>query len=296
VVGVRVLNNPPQKAAQVSDKLWLARWLEEKGFPFIRTEERSDDLPDGLLFPLVVKPRRGAGGVGCRLVESAAELRWEDGLIAQERVFGRPASVSIIGNGREARALAVNEQIIGAAWTGAQGFRYCGNITPLDQPHCDIAEMAEDIVAQLGLVGSNGVDFLMTSRGPVVVEVNCRFQGSLDTVEMATGMNLFQPHLEAYAGSLPERPECHYAAGRAIIYARRDLRIDSDLSDDCTRDVPGPGSRIGRDDPVLSIIAKGPDRDGVYAQLMAAAARLQERMGEKLPSWRAGSGYQDTAL
>jgi len=282
IAGVRVLNNTPEKTAKVSDKLWLACWLEKKGFPFIRTGEVIDDLPEGLRFPVVVKPRRGAGGVGCRLVESALELNWTDGLIAQELIIGQPASVSLIGNGREARAVGVNEQLIGAAWTGAKGFRYCGNITPLEQPHCGITEMAEEIASRLGLVGSNGVDFLMTRDGPVVVEVNCRFQGSLDTVEMVTGMNLFQAHLQSFAGRLPERPALQRCtAGRAIIFARRSLRIEADLCESWTRDVPGSGSQIGMDDPILSVIAEGLDRDGTYAQLMAMAAKLRERMGEK---------------
>jgi len=32
VKGVPVLNNPPEKTSQVSDKLWLASWLEKSGF------------------------------------------------------------------------------------------------------------------------------------------------------------------------------------------------------------------------------------------------------------------------
>jgi len=54
--GVRVLNNPPQKSATVSDKLWLARWLEKKGFPFIRTTTTPDDLQ----FPVLVNRRTRA--------------------------------------------------------------------------------------------------------------------------------------------------------------------------------------------------------------------------------------------
>ena len=135
VRGMPVLNNSPEKTAQVSDKLWLARWLEDKGFPFIKTKLSAEDLR----FPFLVKPRRGAGGVGCRVVSSPSELKWEEGLIAQERIFGRAASVSVIGNGREARAIAVNEQLIGLSWAGAKGFRYSGNITPLAPPQCGVS-------------------------------------------------------------------------------------------------------------------------------------------------------------
>jgi predicted ATP-grasp superfamily ATP-dependent carboligase len=271
VKGVPVLNNPPEKTSLVSDKLWLASWLEKSGFPFIETYASAEDLG----FPILVKPRKGAGGVGCRRVDDPSDLLWGEGLIAQEIILGRAASVSVIGNGHEARALAVNEQLIGASWAGAKGFRYSGNITPLYPPQCNVAGMAEEIIARLGLVGSNGVDFLITESGPVVVEVNCRFQGSLDTVEMATGMNVFQAHLQSFQGKLPPtRGAAGCFAGRAIIYAASDIEIKADLLKPWTSDVPRPGSRIARDDPILSILAKGPDRNGVLAQLKKRAAML----------------------
>jgi len=172
--GERVLNNPPKKVSMVSDKLWMARWLQREGFPFIKTQLSADDLQ----FPILVKPRKGAGGSGCRLVKNAAELNWAEGLVAQDFIAGKPASVSVIGNGHEARAVAVNEQLVGAKWAGASDFRYVGNITPLECPSCGIAKMAERIVAGLGLLGSNGVDFLLTEAGPVVVEVNPRFRAA----------------------------------------------------------------------------------------------------------------------
>jgi predicted ATP-grasp superfamily ATP-dependent carboligase len=268
--GICVLNNLAKKTALISDKLWQARWLEKNGFPFIRTQTSPDDLH----FPIIVKPRKGAGGVGCRLVKSENDLSMDDDLILQSLVSGRPASVSVIGNGHEARALAVNEQLIGAPWTGAKGFRYSGNITPLQKPHFNIAEMAEEIIAKLGLLGSNGVDFLLTRQGPVVVEVNARFQGSLDSVEQATGINVFQAHLQSFQGTLPKRPVAGCTAGRAIIYASRDLEIKKDLCRDWIADVPRIGSRINKDDPVLSILAKGSGRDEIVSLLMKRAATL----------------------
>lgn len=264
VYGVPVLNNPAQKSARISDKLWQARWLERNGFPFIRTVTSGEELD----FPVMIKPRRGAGGVGCRIAESRSDLDWQEGLIAQQIVSGRPASVSVISDGKGARALAANEQLIGEGWTGAKGFRYCGNITPLDpMPDSDMMSMAERIVARLGLVGSNGVDFLLTEKGPVVVEVNCRFQGSLDTVECATGINLFQAHLRSFRGVLPERPPIRCTAGRAILYAPRCTEVKEELLFPWTADVPRPGSRIERDDPILSILARGRDREEVVSKL-----------------------------
>lgn len=271
VKGVQALNNPPEKIAIVSDKLWMARWLENRGFPFIPTQASAK----GASFPAIIKPRKGAGGVGCMLVHSGNELRLEEGMIVQKWIDGLPVSVSVIGNGREAKAIAVNEQIIGADWTGANGFRYSGNITPLELPSLGIAKIAEEIISELKLVGSNGVDFLLTKNGPVVVEVNPRFQGSLDTVELSTGMNVFQAHLESFAGRLPEPPKPRRTAGRAIIYAEDDLKIEEDLSAECMTDIPRPGSTIKKNDPVASILAVGDSREDVLRRLMERAAGLR---------------------
>lgn len=267
----RVFNNPPDKIAQVSDKLWLAGWLERKGFPHIKTQRTAEDMA----FPIIIKPRKGAGGVGCRLIHEKNDLILEDDMIVQEFISGLPASVSTIGDGHQGRAIAVNEQLIGARWTGASDFRYSGNITPLEAPSQGIAEMAEDITSGLGLVGTNGVDFLLTEKGPVVVEVNPRFQGSIDTVELSTGFSVFSAHIESFKGNLPERPVPRMSAGRAIIYAEDDLRIDKDLSSEWITDIPRIGSKIKKDDPVASILVAGFGREDTLRQLINRSERLR---------------------
>ncbi len=291
VNGVRVLNNPPEKAALVSDKLWLANWLEERGFPFIPTAE----YPENVSLPAVIKPRKGAGGVGCKLVKKATDLKpeeevkLEEGMIIQDWLSGTPASVSVIGTDRDSRAIAVNEQLIGTHWVGADEFRYSGNISPLEhspstsckgtlQP--EMARVAEAIVSELGLVGSNGVDFLLTERGPVVVEVNPRFQGSLDAVEMSTGKNVFQAHVDAFGGILPEGPVPKLVAGRAILFADESIKIGKLLTrwiigKHWITDIPRSGSDIKKSDPVASVLATGRDRAEALNLLMERTAMLR---------------------
>jgi uncharacterized protein len=314
VKGVSVLNNPPEKAALVSDKLWLAGWLEERGFPFIPTVESTEKAS----FPAVIKPRKGAGGVGCKLVKKAADLKpeeevkLEEGMIIQDWLSGTPASVSVIGTGRDSRAVAVNEQLIGAHWVGADEFRYCGNISPLElspltsckgtlQP--EMTRMAEKIVSELGLVGSNGVDFLLTENGLVVVEVNPRFQGSLDAVEMSTGKNIFQAHVDAFGGILPERPTPKKVAGRSILFADKSIKIDEPLTRWITgkewiTDVPRPGSVIKKSDPVASVLASGRGRAEVLDRLMARTTilRMATNPRAKRLFSRPAENHQDTTL
>lgn len=292
VFGIKVLNNPREKILKVSDKLWLAGWLEERGYPHIPTRS-FEDVENIHNFPAVVKPRTGAGGAGCLkvwdkpgLASAAREAEGE--LLVQDWVDGLPASVSVIGNGREAKAVAVNEQLIGEAWTGARELRYSGNITPLEAgPGLkeEMTDLAEEIASDLGLLGSNGVDFILAEDGPVVVEVNPRFQGSLEAVELSTGINIFQAHLESFQGRLPEvpAPRPGRTAGRAIIYAGRDLLIDEDLrvKIEGLTDVPRIGSEIKRNDPVASILAAGPSRKKVLSMLKDRAYRLRQAVVQK---------------
>jgi predicted ATP-grasp superfamily ATP-dependent carboligase len=159
-------------------------------------------------------------------------------------------------------------------------------------------EMAEEIASSLNLVGSNGIDFLITDNGPIVVEVNPRFQGSLDTVEAATGLNLFHAHVESFfngiealrgrLGSLGKGELCHsarnaeirkarMAAGRGVLYAERQMTVKGDLRSDIKEicDVPSPGYRPAIGQPVTSINALGSDRAAVMDRLAYLASKLQ---------------------
>lgn len=281
--GVRILNNPPEKASQVADKLQLYEWLQSKGYPTIPTGTSSL----GLRPPLVIKPRKGAGGVGSRVLEpreiitkDIAENFTEDSVekdvIYQEYTEGLPSSVSVICNGSEAKAIAINEQLIGCTWARAEGFRYSGNITPLEASRsvkAEMAGMAESIVMGLGLLGSNGVDFMLTKEGPVVVEVNPRFQGSLDAVELSTDVNVFEAHLRSFEGLLPQEPVPKRTAGRTVIYAGQDLLIDGIASGSWITDIPRPGSVVPKGEPLASVVAAGDNREEVVKLLKERAAQ-----------------------
>ena len=155
-----------------------------------------------------------------------------------------------------------------------------GILSPLEPPQPEMVRMAEEIVSELGLVGSNGVDFLLAERGPVVVEVNPRFQGSLDAVEMSTGKNVFQAHVDSFKGILPEKPVPKTVAGRAILFADESVKIDEPMTrwitgKDWITDVPRPGSDIKKSDPVASVLATGKSRADVLDRLMERTAMLR---------------------
>lgn len=283
-----ILNNTRKTIDKVGNKLKISKKFNLMGIPHPETAPMHK--VSGLSFPLMVKPISGAGGILNTIVKNEDELNWflerkdAGDFMAQEFVTGIPCSASLIGNGDEAVVLAINEQMIGMHWLTRMQFAYCGNITPFNSGFGNkMREYAEKIVREIGLIGSNGVDFILTEAGPVVIEVNARFQGSMDTVELATGINIFHAHVQSFEGVLPEplAPSCF--AARSIVFADRKTVIDSRISgilekymNQCrAADVPQPGSVVEPDGPVTSLIETGKTRADVFKKIKKSSCHVK---------------------
>jgi uncharacterized protein len=112
-----------------------------------------------------------------------------------------------------------------------------------------------------------------------VLEVNPRFQGSLDTIEMATGINLFEAHIGCFRGELPEKPEAKLLAVRGVLYSDRELFIDRKLMEVILReksaDIPSMGTVTGPDWPLTSLFACALTRDEAVRSLERGAERIK---------------------
>jgi predicted ATP-grasp superfamily ATP-dependent carboligase len=116
--------------------------------------------------------------------------------IRQEVIRGIPASVCCVADGSRALAITTNEQILRGS--GESAFGFSGSITPFEHPvKSKMIAIAERIAAASGCRGTIGIDFVIGESGPVAIEVNPRFQGTVDTVEVACGCNLFDLHAGA---------------------------------------------------------------------------------------------------
>ena len=271
-----ILNNEPQVMQEVSNKARFAKRLVTLDIPHPRIYS-SNEL-ESAQYPLMVKPKYAGGGILNRMATNKDELftilddlsdlyppMTPEDMLIQDFISGTAASVSVLSTKNEARAIAINEQLIGIPWLTELPFAYCGNITLYETPYAEkMCEMAEELVMEFGLVGSNGVDFIISNSGPVVIEINARFQGSLDTVELATGINIFNAHVKAFVGELPEKPETCQFAARAVLYTNRDVVINKQVLDgilkENTADIPNYGHKAFAGDPVTSVIATGRSR------------------------------------
>lgn len=288
----KILNNDPVTMKQVSDKSFLAKELESLDIPHPRSGNVKD--ADEIGYPLMVKPKCAGGGRLNRIAHNEDDLNaimeeipeldptlTSGDIMVQEFLSGFPASVSLVADGSRAVPIAANEQLIGVPWLSGLPFAYCGNITPYRTPYTQqMYEISEKIASEFGLIGSNGVDFLLTDTGPVVIEVNARLQGSLDTVEMATGLNLFDLHVQSFDGILPENtPEiCQYAI-RAVLYADKAVAVDGSFYEkirvESIADIPAPGYQALPDDPITSILAAGTTREDVMEKALNITYRIR---------------------
>lgn len=268
-LSVPLLGTPPATAARFLDKGETQSFFEALG---VRAPRR---LAPGT-YPAMAKPVHGSGGWRNAVIGSDSELAaWsalfpDQSFLLQEVVAGVPASVSCIADGRRAVAIATNRQLLrGGAGTD---YGFAGSVTPCDHPLAEeMAGLAETIAGASGCVGAVGVDFVLPDEGPpVAIEINPRFQGTLDTVEAATGVNLVRLHLDACVGRLPDaRPEPRQYAVRRILFADRDLVVGNDLSclGPIAADIPPPGTAIPAGSAVVSVRGTGPDEVAALALL-----------------------------
>lgn len=281
IQGEKILGNPPHIAKRVSDKEWLAKRLIELGM-------KAPELfsPDQIKFPAVVKPKIGGGGYLNILAKTPRDLPPEDQLenmLIQEYIHGKHASVSVLSTEKEAIAIAVNEQLLGKKWLNQMNlFGYCGNITPLKTEYEEeMKQIAEKLVLDLGLIGSNGIDFVIARDGVYLIEVNPRFQGSLDTVELATGINVFEAHVKACRGELIKKPEIKQFAAKMIVYASRSARIKSSLDKRGIADIPPVGREIGKAEPVATALGWGKTRGNAVRMARSRVAIIKSSMEQQ---------------
>lgn len=285
------LNNPQKVIEEVSDKSKIPKKFQSMDIP--HPETTTLDKASNFEFPLMVKPKFGSSGMRNVIVRNENELALfsercdANEFIVQEFVEGIPCSTSIISNGDDAVVVALNEQLIGVPWLTKLPFAYCGNITPFyTKFNNKMIQYSKQIALEFKLLGTNGIDFILTKKGAVAIEVNPRFQSSQDVVELSAGINIFDAHIESFVGKLPQlkRPLCF--AGKAILYASEKVAINHRISDALIEfmdkgkavDVPQLGVVAQPDERITTIIETGKTRQIVFEKLRKSASYLKNIM------------------
>jgi predicted ATP-grasp superfamily ATP-dependent carboligase len=222
----------------------------------------------------VSKPLRGGGGIRVRDWSGGA---LPAGTYLQEHVDGLACSAAAVGDGSDAVLLGLTEQLVGRPAFGVTGYRWCGNIVVPGLPAA-LLEQAREVCSRLAaafaLRGLFGVDFIWDGERAWTLEVNPRPTASLEAIEAAHGIDVFDAHLRGCAGELPDVRAARGTAGKAVLFATEDVVI-GDWRERGVRDVPHPGERIAAGRPICTIVSSA---DDPLADLEAQAARLRAEL------------------
>jgi uncharacterized protein len=284
--GRRLLGNTAESLVQVRNPITLAHALRRYGLAAPDTRSRS---PAGASArgQWLMKPRKSGGGHGI--------TRWTRGRVVprsmyiQEKIGGIPGSISFVADGASAVVLGFSRQLIGDVRLGARDYRYCGSVLGNQRarlfPHErelleQAAKLAAAVTREFRLEGLNGIDFIARGGIPYPIEVNPRFSASMELIERAHGISMFQIHADACHGVLPAPPESHSLLfAKAIVFARRDTLIPNTqqwIQRRWMADIPHGGECISRGRPICTVFAKARHAEGCCRLLRRRAARVYQ--------------------
>lgn len=179
--GCKTFNSDLAATRLCSDKFMMASTLDEAGIRTPPTRILQGSSAAGLgRFPVVVKPRRGAGSEWTFVCHEQADFegipQWEDWII-QPLVQGVSASCAVIASNGEVTPLIAGMQIV----EGHKRLHYRGGRLPLDSPAArELAVRA--VKAVPGINGYIGVDMILgddpSGADDFVIEINPRISMS----------------------------------------------------------------------------------------------------------------------
>lgn len=179
--------------------------LQANGIPVVPTFRAQASLPAGA-HGWVVKPDDGAGCSDTHIFpHSGAAIDWiaahqHGDYVLQPYITGRPCNLSLLCRDDDVLLMACNDQRVAVS---DNQFHYMGSIVnSLDDTDGELKRLARRVLAAIpGLWGYVGIDFIVTERGPVVLEVNPRMTVSHVGLHASLGVNPVQIMLNAMNGS-----------------------------------------------------------------------------------------------
>lgn len=190
----------------LGDKLATFEFLTNAGIPTVPTRELQREFP--FEFPVVVKPKDGAGCVDTWRFESSRQFaeaspRFADrreAFVVQPWIDGPSASVAVIiasgqrvGDACESAGLVL--PVAHQAVLGTGELSYSGGSVPMpldEETVHEIQQVAGDVCTSLSphLRGYIGIDLILSENGPRIVDINPRLTTSYLGYRQLTKSNL----------------------------------------------------------------------------------------------------------
>lgn len=255
-----LLGNPPELVRRVRTPGWFYPWLAARHVPHAAVSLAPPARAEGWL----AKDARACGGWHVRPA-LAAVRGGGAGHYFQRHIQGMPMSVLFLADGRRWHIAGIARQTIRAL--GGHRFVYRGGVGPIDLPAGALEAlraMVDSIVGGLGLVGLNGIDFILHEDGPLLIELNPRPTASVALFDDCVPGGLVQAHAAVCRGAALDAlrfQTVQGVRGSEVVFATRAGCIDGEGADwlagqSWCHDLPAAGSAHAYGDPVCSVSAR----------------------------------------
>ncbi len=202
----------------------------------------------------------------------------------QRSVGGVCASVLFLADGHHARVVGFNE--IWSRSVGDTPFAYGGAINQValgSTLRSRISIAVDALAGALGLVGLNGMDFIVDRDDYRVLEINPRPTATIDLHDDQAAGSLFDLHLRACAGTLPPALQIsNTVRAHAIVYSPAGpLQTPRCAFPDWCSDVPAAAAGIATGMPVCTVHATGASVSEVKRLVSKRQAAIENFLMEK---------------
>ena len=228
------LNSEAKVIKLISNKVYTLKTLERIGLNVpltIEIKSTNDVFSEevkSLNFPLVIKPVVSVGCEDLRIIRSRDQLLQatqkllskHNSVLIQEFVYGTPASISIVTDGKKYIPLSINRQFIKFRRVG-----YYGGYTPIKSIKLKNFQWLSKIPKVFrGLKGYFGIDIVISDGKPYIMEINPRLTVSYAGVGKILSVNPAKLILDSALGRLRE-VKINY---RGVCYFRK-VRFCGDI-------------------------------------------------------------------
>ncbi|MFN0018730.1 MAG: ATP-grasp domain-containing protein [Pirellulaceae bacterium] len=232
------------------------------------------------------KPRRSSGGLGIRRVQLNVEHENNANHYFQEQVQGDAWSAVFIADSSGCRHMGITEQQSGVADLTDEPFLYAGSATSNLPRNIDgeyregLEDLGRLLAGEFGLQGIFNVDMVGDHW---LLEVNPRYSASVEVLEHLRGENFLAMHMAVFDPNFQVEKRCGISkspshVAKQVVYAGIDCLVTPELHRlrkvwnverllPGLADIPRPGDRILRGQPIVTVIAEGCNDDEVQRLL-----------------------------
>jgi len=222
----------------------------------------------------IVKPIYGSGGYG---IEKLNNMKWDhapENFILQEFIPGENVSTSILSTTKENIAILSSKQLFLEDNALKNSFIYTGNVAPYPGVDSNFNSIAQDVVDELSIIGSNGVDMIIKEDDVYIIEVNPRFQGTFECAESSLEINMIDAHVKACQGELINCPTAKKYTLKKILYAPYKTKVGN-LKKPGVHDIPLNNTIIEKGEPIVTVIHAAKDLDEVKYKVNLTSKKLE---------------------